>query len=242
MLDLSIVLPTYNERENIAILIPQLESLLKKYKWKSEIIVVDDNSPDGTALVAEKLNKEYSNIRVIIRAKKEGIGAALREGYNSADGNVIFSMDSDLSFDINVMPSIIEKLNEGYDLVVGSRHKSKIDYEAKALSTVTKRFISRFGNKILRLITGVGIHDFSANFRGIKRGVWESIKTREKTNTILFEMILLTKYYGFKVGEEQVMFKDRIHGESKLNLAKEAPKFLLKAVILSLRSRLRLLT
>lgn len=241
MLDVSVILPTYNEKENIAILVPQLEKILKEQGWKNEILVVDDSSPDGTALVAKQLNEEYGNIKVVTRLKKEGIGAALREGYDKAEGKLIFSMDTDLSFDINVMPVILKQLNEGYDLVVGNRYSTKKDYEAKTLNVIAKRFTSRFGNKFLRLITGINIHDFTTNFRGMKREVWQKIRTKEKTNTILFEMILLTHYHGFKVGEQRVTFKDRIHGKSKLNLTKEAPKFLLKAINLSLKTRMRLI-
>jgi len=241
MLDVSVILPTYNEKENIRILIPQLESILKKNKFKSEIIVVDDSSPDGTAEEAKKINKKYNNVKVIVRNKKEGIGAALREGYDNARGRLIFSMDSDMSFDINVMPKILKKLDNGYDLVVGSRYSNEGRYEAKSANIKAKRVVSSLGNKFLRLITGVNIHDFSTNFRGIRREVWQKIQTKENTNTLLFETIVLTDYKNFKVGEESVAFKERVFGKSKLNLSKEAPKFLLKAVRLSLRSRLRML-
>lgn len=241
MIDVSVVLPTYNERENIILLLPQIKSILEKNSFKNEIIIVDDSSLDGTDAAAEELNKKYGNIKVIIRAKKEGIGAALREGYDAAKGKLIFSMDSDLSFDINIMPVILKRLNEDYDLVVGNRHTLKDDYEAKTLNVITKRFISKFGNKFLRLITKIEIHDFTANFRGIKKEVWQNIKTKEKTNAFLFETILLTNYYGFKIGEERVLFKDRLYGKSKLNSVKEVPKFLLKAVYLSLKNKLRLI-
>lgn len=241
MIDVSIILPTYNEKENISILIPQLEEILKKQVLKSEILVVDDNSPDGTALIARQINENYGNIKIITRLKKEGIGAALREGYNKAEGKLIFSMDTDLSFDTNMVPVILKRLNEGYDMVVGNRYSSKGDYETKTLSIKAKKFVSKFGNKFLRFITGIDIHDFSTNFRGMKRETWQNIKTKEKTNILLFEMILLTHYHGFKVGEQRVIFKERLYGKSKLNLVKEAPKFLLKAINLSLKTRLKLI-
>ncbi|MEM4266971.1 MAG: polyprenol monophosphomannose synthase [Candidatus Nanoarchaeia archaeon] len=236
-MDISVVLPTYNEKENIMILIPELESIFKKNNLKGEIIVVDDSSPDGTADAAYLLNKRYGNVKVVLRPKKEGIGAALRDGYNHASGNVIFSMDSDLSFDHNLIPVFLEKLKQ-YDLVVGSRHTAQGGYEKKNLNIFMKWLTSRGGNFVLRLMSGVNVHDFSANFRGIKKSVWDAIKTTDNTNSILFEMILLTKYKGFKVSEIPVTFKDRVHGESKLNLAKEAPSFFLKATKWSLKSRL----
>ncbi|MFH1331846.1 MAG: polyprenol monophosphomannose synthase, partial [archaeon] len=223
-MDISIVLPTYNERKNIEILVPELEDLLRKNRLKGEIIVVDDSSPDGTAEVAKELNKRYGNVNVIVRAKKEGIGAALREGYNNASGDIIFSMDSDLSFDHNLIPAFLERL-KSYDLVVGSRHTSSGGYEKKKFNIFLKWLTSRGGNVALRLMSGVNVHDFSANFRGIRRDVWNAIKTTDNTNSILFEMVLLTRYKGFRVSEIPVVFRDRVHGESKLNLAKEAPSF-----------------
>lgn len=237
MLDLSIVLPTYNEKENIAVLIPLLEKILEQNKIKGEIIIVDDNSPDGTAKEAENLNKKYKNIKLVLRKKKEGIGSALREGYNQANGDVILSMDSDMSFDTIIMLDLIKKIKEGYDLVVGK----KKNYEAKTFKKAIQRNLSKSGNKFMSIISGIKIHDFSANFRAMKKNVWETIKTKEKTNVFLFEMILMAKHYGFKIGEVPVIFKDRMYGESKINIAREIPKFLIKPVILTIRSKLNLI-
>ena len=144
---ISIVLPTYNENKNIEILIPEIENLLLKNKYGFEIIVVDDSSPDGTAAAAEEMNKRYRNVKVILRKKKEGIGAALREGYNRAKNDIIISMDSDLSFDTKDILRFIEKINEGYDLVIGGRHGTDKNYEKKKFRIYVKWFISRFGNK-----------------------------------------------------------------------------------------------
>lgn len=225
---ISIILPTYNERENIRILIPQIEEVFKNFKH--EIIIVDDNSPDGTARYSQKLNKKFGNIKTIIRDKKEGIGAALIQGYNEATGDIILSLDSDLSFSPQDLLKVLDKLNEGYDLVVGSRHLNIKDYEMLSLETTIKRFVSRFGNKLTRLITGIDIHDFSANFRGIRKSVWREIKVNDNTNTMLLEMIMSTYYSGFRLCEVQVQFKERVYGISKLNLKLEAPKFLLKLI------------
>ncbi|MBI5393397.1 glycosyltransferase [Candidatus Woesearchaeota archaeon] len=235
---LSIVLPTYNEKKNIEILIPELENLLLKNKYNFEIIVVDDSSPDGTAETAEEMNKRYRNVRVILRKKKEGIGAALRDGYNAAKNDIIISMDSDLSFDIKDILRFMEKINEGYDLVLGGRHGTDKNYEKKEFKIYVKWFISKFGNKMNKVLSGVNISDFTANFRAITKSAWKSIKTKENTNSILLEMIILTKVKGYKIIEIPVQFKDRIHGESKINLAKEAPKFILKLIKFSAKYRL----
>ena len=235
-MELTIVIPTYNEKKNIEIFIPKIEKdVLKKRKIKGEVIVVDDNSPDGTAQAALKLNKKYKNIKVIIRKKKEGIGAALRCGYNAASGRLILSSDSDLSFSTDDMLRLIDKINSGYDLVVGSRHLTNKDYQKRKLKIFIKGFISKYGNMLVRIFSGVNIHDYSANFRIIRNRVWRDIKTKEKTNSILLEMILKTAYKGYRVTEIPVKFLDRKYGKSKINLFTEVPKFFIKLIYYSLK-------
>lgn len=235
----SVVLPTYNEKENITILIPKIEEEFFSVNGIiGEIIIVDDSSPDKTAEIAERLNKRYKNINVIIKSKKEGIGAALRVGYNAAKYDIILSSDSDLSFEIRDMKKLIRLIKEGNDLAVGSRHIPAGNYEKLNMHTKIKGFVSKFGNKLVRLISGVPIHDFSANFRAIKNSVWKDIKTTENTNSILLEMIMKAYYKGYNVVEMPIRFKDRVYGESKLNLKKEAPKFFIKLLYYTFKCRL----
>jgi len=237
-LQLSIVLPTYNERENIRLMIPAIEKLLQENSINGEIIIVDDSSPDGTAQLARQLNKKFKNIRVIGNRKKEGIGSALRVGYSCAKGKYILSSDSDMSFKVRDMLRLIHKLEEGFDLVVGSRHLSKDDYKKPNWKVQLKGLISYGGNKIIPLLTGIHIHDFSANFRIIRRDVWRSLRTFETTNAILLETIMKTAYKGYRIAEIPVVFKDRLYGESKLNLFIEIPKFLLKLFLFLITLRI----
>ena len=225
---LSIVLPTYNERENIRILIPEIVKTFGQIDH--EIIVVDDSSPDGTATVAEELSEKYANIRVIVRKKKEGIGAAIREGYNSARNSIIISLDSDLCFTLSDAYRLYEKIQEGYDLVCGSKYSKGSFYEPATWQGRAKKLMSKNGNKLIRVATGINANDFTANLRSIRKDVWKQIDTQEMTNTFLMEMILKCKYGGFRVTEMPVTFNARIHGESKMNLAVEAPKFIIKMV------------
>jgi dolichol-phosphate mannosyltransferase len=225
---LSIVLPTYNERGNIKILIQGIEKTFEHVNH--EIIVVDDNSPDGTAKVAEELSKKFGNISVIVRKKKEGIGSAIREGYNSAKNSIILSSDADLSFTLSDTYKLYKKMQEGYDLVWGSKYSKNSFYEPTTRQGKTKKWVSKNGNKIIRLATGIEASDFTANLRAIRRDAWKQIRTQEKTNTFLMEMILKCKYGGMRVTEIPVVFKARVYGESKFNLRVEAPKFLIKMV------------
>ena len=235
---ISIIIPTYNEAENIPIIIGDIEKTIFK-KYVGEIIIVDDSSPDGTGDIAKRLNKKYKNIIVINKEKREGIGAALRVGYNNANGDILISTDADLSFDISNIKRLIAKINEGYDLVIGSRYIDKGYYEKLSLKTFLKSIISKYGNKIARFVSGLNLHDYSANFRAIKKEVWKNIKTQDNTNSILLEMIIKSKYEGYKVCEIGVVFKDRIYGKSKINLLKETPKFFCKLIYYSLKYKLK---
>ena len=235
MMKVSVIIPTYNERENIGILIPSIEKLLSNHKIQHEIIVVDDSSPDNTAELARDLNKEYKNIRVLVRKEKSGIGSAIRDGYNIAKNDILLSIDSDLSFKIDDIIKLLKKIEEGYDVVVGSRHIRKSDYKAYDFNIKLKRFVSRHGNKITSSLVGIRIKDFSANFRAMKKSVWEFIETKDNTNSILLEMIVAADAKGYKVAEIPVEFRDRRYGKSKLNLFKEAPKFFSKSIAFRLK-------
>ena len=228
---ISIVLPTFNEKENIKILIPELEKFFQTYKEciLKEIVVVDDYSPDNTAGVCIEMNRKYGNI-VLIQKQKEGIGAALQKGYFHAKGDIIVSMDSDLSFEVDDIKKLLEKIEQGYDLVLGCRHLIKGHYEKKELATKIKGTVSSLGNKLIPLFTGIKLHDFSANFRAVKNNVWKSIDVQDQTNFMLLEMIIKTKKKGFKITETPVTFKERVYGKSKLNLFVESLRFLYKII------------
>lgn len=234
-LQLSVVIPTYKEKENILILVPELSQVLTGISH--EIIVVDDHSPDGTGEAVQALAGAGHSVRLIDKEKKEGIGAALRVGYAAAQGQWIASMDADLSFETKDLVRMMEKIKEGADLVTGNRHCQTDLYEARKFSTQVKHGVSLAGNKVLKFSTGIPLGDYSANFRMIKHEVWHKIQTQENTNTLLFEMILKCWIGGFVIEEIPVIFRDRRLGQSKLKLSIEAPKFLWKLLSYLFRYR-----
>lgn len=223
--DVSLVIPTYNERENIEPLLTQACAVLGDRRY--EVLVVDDQSPDGTGEAVLAMAARGYPVRLIPKARKEGIGAALRVGYGESRGRLILSSDADLSFDPADLPRLLAVLEGGAaDLVVGSRHGPGGGYEFPTLETRTKYALSAGGNWLLRSVTGIPLTDFSGNFRGIRRDVWDAIETTENTNTLLFEMILKTYVKGFRLAEVPVIFRDRRFGVSKLQMSREAPRFL----------------
>ncbi len=237
-LQVSVVLPTYNEAKNISILIPRIEKWMKAKKIAGEILVVDDSSPDGTAKVAEKLNKKYKNIRVVLRKKKEGIGAALAEGYDTANGGIIFSTDADLSFSVSYFIPMLAKLDAGFDVVVGSRFAKQSAYNRSAFYAKVKRGVSHAGNALNRMVTGIPVHDFSTNFRVFKKEVWEKSRTVEKSNSMLLEFLIRAGAHGFKIAEVPVAFAERRHGQSKMLIRNEMPRYLANLLAYGLKAKL----
>lgn len=234
MSSLSIVLPTYNERENVRIFIPLLQE--KFSKISHEIIVVDDLSPDGTGEEVLKFASQLPNIRLITRKEKTGIGSALRHGYNNANNDIILSCDSDLSFSTDDIMKLYNKIvNENYDLVIGSRHSQSSGYETPHLGIKLKYAVSRLGNGLLRKLFRVPVRDFSVNCRAIRQNTWRSLVTKESGNFFLFEMIFQAQRAGARIGEVPVTFLDRKYGSSKINHAAEIPKAFLKMIIYLLR-------
>lgn len=228
---LSVVIPTYNERENMAELIRILERALPAH---SEIVVVDDNSPDGTADACRRLNKKYGNVRVFVRRKKEGVGSAYFFGYKHSRGGIIIGMDADLSHDPAQIILLLGKLDEGYDLVIGSRHIKGSFYERQKPETYRKYLASRYGNVLTSLILGIPLHDFTNGFRAFRRKVLDGVKIENKGNSMLMEFIAKVYWRGFRVAEVPTRFVDRKKGASKLNIAGESTKFILD--VLKLRA------
>lgn len=237
--EISVILPTYNEKENIAKLIPVVEDVFSQNNIDGEIVVVDDSSPDGTADYAKKLAKKHKNLRVLVRPKKEGLGAALRDGYNSCESDVIFSMDSDLSLDPNDIPRFLKKIAEGYDFVVGARHGNAGSYEIGEKRTVIKKMVSIIGVNLSKLLIGAPVEDFSLNFKAIRRNVWRALDTKEKRYAFHLEMIVQAHSKGYKVTSIPVAFKERIYGQSKTQLSKEVPTFLWKLIGFTWKYRIR---
>ncbi len=225
--ELSVVLPTYKERENLAILIPQVEDEFKDVAL--EIIVVDDNSKDGTTELITELNGRYANIKILERPGLMGIGSALRDGYNAARGEFILSSDADLSFVTPDMRSLYEKIRSGYDLVLGYKIVDKRANKEERKRVITQEMMLPIGwvcNLIVRVISRTGnLREYNTNFRVIRASVWKKIRTIEDRNFFLFETIFRAHQKGAKIAEIPVTFRSRKFGNSKLNFFQQAPKY-----------------
>lgn len=208
-----VIIPTYNEKENIEKIIGQL------MKYNFGILIIDDNSPDGTGELVENLKQKYSELHVIHREKKLGLGTAYILGFKWAlqkDFDYIFTMDADFSHNPDYLPEFLEKL-KNYDLVVGSRY---VEGGGVRNWPIRRRIISRFGNFYAKTILRYYINDSTSGFMGFNRKVLEKIKIDEVKSEgygFLIEMKYRTYNLGFKIFEYPIIFADRMLGKSKIS-------------------------
>jgi dolichol-phosphate mannosyltransferase len=211
-----IVIPTYNERVNLPNLIPEILKLDPAY----EILIVDDNSPDGTGILAEELAKQYpSRIHVMHRAGKMGLGSAYREGFKYALANgadYVFEMDADFSHDPKYLPEFI-KLTKDYDVVIGSRYKNGISV---VNWPIRRLILSWMATKYVRLVTGLKLTDCTTGYKCFSRKSLEALPLDQIiSNGYSFQIEVnyrLTKL-GYKIGELPIVFVDRHSGTSKMS-------------------------
>ena len=231
-----VIIPTYNEIDNISTVIEKVLSLAENF----DILVVDDNSPDGTAKVVKGFVSKHSN-RVFLEIKniKEGLGKAYTLGFSWAmerNYDYIFEMDADLSHDPNDlvrMYILLKGIN--YDVVIGSRYVNGINVVNWPLSRI---MLSYFASIYSRIITGLPVKDATSGFVGFKREVLEKMNLSSILfNGYAFQIELKFKAYknNFKILEIPIIFRDRVHGESKMsgNIIFEAVFGLIKLKIKS---------
>ncbi|OMH78655.1 Dolichol-phosphate mannosyltransferase subunit 1 [Zancudomyces culisetae] len=214
----SVLLPTYNERDNLPIIVTMLAKTFDENKIDYEIIIIDDNSPDGTLEVAKRLQQIYGEKRIILRprAGKLGLGTAYIHGIKNATGNFVIIMDADMSHHPKNIPDFIRKQREkDYDIVTGSRY---IDGGGVYGWDLRRKLISRGANFVADVLLNPGVSDLTGSFRLYKTPVLQRIidATISKGYVFQMEMMVRAKQFGFRVGEVPITFVDRVFGESKL--------------------------
>jgi dolichol-phosphate mannosyltransferase len=233
-----VVIPTYNERDNIE----RLAEQILKQDSGINVLIVDDNSPDGTGDVADKLAEANARIKVLHRPGKLGLGSAYREGFRFAlaDGaDYIVEMDADFSHDPEILPVFFAKMRE-VDLVIGSRYLNGVSVVNWPLRRL---MLSYFASVYTRLITGMKLSDCTSGFKCFKRKVLETIDLdRIKSDGYSFqiEMNFRCLEMGFVAGEVPIIFIDRHAGSSKMSqqIVREAVLMVWKLKIGSLWRRL----
>ena len=218
MSDSLIIIPTYNEKENIEKIIRKVFSLEKSF----HILIVDDGSPDGTANVVKSLQSEYfAKLHILERVGKLGLGTAYIHGFKWAlekDYQFIFEMDADFSHDPNDLIRLYNaNVLEGGDVSIGSRYVKGVNIVNWPMMRLLMSF---FASKYVKIITGMPINDSTAGFKCYKRAVLETInfdKIKFVGYAFQIEMKFKTWKYGFNIVEVPVIFTDRTEGTSKMS-------------------------
>ena len=213
--DCTVVVPTYNERDNIG---PLIERILAIPRFR--VLVVDDNSPDGTADVVASIAATEARVGLLSRPGKQGLGTAYLDGFRRAlveGASYIYEMDADFSHDPRYLPTLLEATEKHYDLTLGSR------YVAGGGTTdwgKLRKLISQGGNIYARLILGLPVMDATGGFRCYRRQVLETLNLdaiRSNGYSFQIEMVYRTMQAGFRIGETPIIFPDRRVGRSKMS-------------------------
>jgi dolichol-phosphate mannosyltransferase len=211
-----VVVPTYNEAENLPLLVPKI----LEQDPRLEVLVVDDNSPDGTGRLATELSRQHDRIHVLHRMEKEGLGPAYRAGFSRAlelGADVVVQMDADFSHPPESLGTLLEGLEDN-DVVLGSRYLNGITVVNWPIERI---LISYFANVYARRVTGLAISDATGGFKAIRREILEKIGyERMRSNGYSFQIELNYRFvkYGARIKEVPFFFLDRERGVSKLSL------------------------
>jgi dolichol-phosphate mannosyltransferase len=212
---IAVVIPTYNERENIVPLVTEILALPLSF----HVIVVDDNSPDGTGQLADELAQQYANVHVLHRPGKLGLGTAHIAGMKAAlemGSSCVMTMDADFSHHPRYLPALGTALHD-VDVVIGSRY---VAGGGTLHCTATRKALSRGANLFARTVLNLQATDATAGFRGYRRAVLESIPLdhiRSDGYSFLIELLSLCQGQGWRVGEVPILFENRQRGTSKIS-------------------------
>lgn len=214
----SVILPTYNERENLPIITYLLAKTFEANKIDWEVVVVDDASPDGTQDVAKELAKLYGedHFKLKPRAGKLGLGTAYMHGLQFVTGDFVIIMDADFSHHPEAIPDFIAKQKEGnYDIVTGTRYAGNGGVYGWDLK---RKLISRGANFLATVVLRPNVSDLTGSFRLYKKDVLAKIieATKSKGYVFQMEMMVRARALNFTIAEVPISFVDRLYGESKL--------------------------
>jgi dolichol-phosphate mannosyltransferase len=216
MNDKIVIIPTYNELENAENIIRKVMSLQPEF----DLLIVDDNSPDGTANIVIKLQKEFSRLHLLSRKDKNGLGTAYIAGFKwclNQQYEYIFEMDADFSHNPDDLVKLYDACKNGADLAIGSRYITGVNVVNWPMNRV---LMSYFASSYVRMITGLTIRDTTAGFVCYKRIILETIeldKIRFRGYAFQIEMKFTTSKFGFNIVEVPIIFTYRTLGESKMS-------------------------
>lgn len=215
-MDLSIVVPAYEEAASLPELVAELHTVCRQQAWTYEVWIVDDGSRDDTWATIAQLHAEDRRVAGIRLRRNYGKSAALAAGFDHARGRYVATLDADLQDDPHELPALIAKLEEGYDLVSGWKRKRQ--------DPLSKTLPSRFFNRVTRIVSGLPLHDFNCGLKVYRREVVEHVTLYGELHRYI---PLLAKWEGFdRITEVEVQHRPRQHGQTKFGLERFIRGFL----------------
>ncbi|HMG36194.1 MAG TPA: glycosyltransferase family 2 protein [Blastocatellia bacterium] len=206
---ISIVIPVYNEHETIRELHDRIQSVFQEAGWLGEILFVDDGSHDGSIDEIKRLDPGRINVRYLRFRRNFGKSAALAAGFHASRFPIIATLDADLQDLPEQLPLLVSKLDEGYDLVSGWRHRRRDKF--------SRRFSSKIYNVVTGMLTGVKLHDINCGFKCYRRAVLDEVMVYGEQHRYI---PVLASYRGFRITEVQVEHAPRAHGQSRYGLGR----------------------
>ena len=209
-MDISIVVPVYNEQDNVEAVYTGIRAALMSIGCSFEVIMVDDGSTDGSYRLLTAIASEDTSLKVIRFRRNFGQTAAMAAGFDYAKGDIIIPMDGDLQNDPSDIPRLIEKINEGYDVVSGWRSDRKDTF-------ITRKIPSIMANALISRMTGVHLHDYGCTLKAYRREVLDGINLYGEMHRFV---PALASQFGAKVAELPVNHRPRLHGVSKYGISR----------------------
>lgn len=208
MRTISIIIPIFNEKDNLEKLLQEINDSIKNLSFKNEIIAINDGSTDDSDKILKKLSTKYSNLKIINFSRNFGQTAALSAGFDHAKGDIIVPLDADLQNDPSDIEKLINKIDEGYDVVSGWRKNRKDN-------PIKRTFLSKVANKLISFSTGVKLHDYGCTLKAYKKSALSDVKLYGEMHRFI---PIYANIAGANVAEIEVNHRKRIHGASKYGL------------------------
>jgi dolichol-phosphate mannosyltransferase len=223
---LSVIVPVYNEQENIPILYDRLNATLRDLGNEYEIVLVNDGSRDGSLAALRRLAAEHPEVKVLDLKRNSGQTAALMCGIDHSTGDIIIPIDADLQNDPADIPRLLEKLDEGYDVVSGWRRERKD-------AAIRRNFVSSVANRVISKISGVHLRDYGCSLKAYRRSVLEGVRLYGEMHRFV---PIYASWMGAKIAEIPVSHSPRIYGKSKYGLERIA-KVILDLIVVKFLDR-----
>ena len=209
-MDISVVVPLYNEEDNVQLLYEEIKGVLDTMAEQAEIVFVDDGSRDRTLAKLEAIQAGDDHVRVVSLRRNFGQTAAMTAGFDHARGGVIITMDGDLQNDPHDIPQLVAKLNEGYDVVTGWRHDRQDAF-------LSRRLPSQLANRLISWVTGVGLHDYGCTLKAFRREVIDNINLYGEMHRFI---PAIASGMGISFTEVKVNHRARRFGTSKYGISR----------------------